>query len=86
MNQNDQRQQIKDQKASSFRPFSWRRLYRDWRFLTVLSLIVVAVVSYLLTGDLSWQPRGDWNRTAEKSDKHGTDLPPVTNPKTTLIK
>jgi len=56
----------------------WRRAYRDWRVLTAVFLIVVFAVTYLMTGDSSWRPKGPWGRTVETSDKHGTDLPPVT--------
>lgn len=78
-NQNEQgRQRPREQKMSSLRPVSWSRVYRDWRFLAAFFLIAVAVVSYLVTGDLSWRPFGRWHQTVEKSDKTGTDLPPVT--------
>jgi hypothetical protein len=56
----------------------WRRAYRDWRVLMVVFLMVVFLVTYLMTGDSSWRPNGPWGRTTETSDKHGTDLPPVT--------
>jgi len=78
-NQNEQsNQRPREQKMSSLRPVSWRHIYRDWRFLTAFFLIGAAVISYLLTGDLSWRPLGHWQQTTEKSDKLGTDLPPVT--------
>jgi hypothetical protein len=56
----------------------WRRAYRDWRFLMAVFLAVVFLTTYLLTGDFTWRPKGSWDRTVEKSDKHGTDLPPIT--------
>ena len=57
----------------------WRNAYRDWRVLIVVFLATVFLVTYLMTGDSSWKPKGSWGRTVETNDKHGTDLPPVTD-------
>jgi hypothetical protein len=56
----------------------WRRAYRDWRVLMAAFLAVVFLVTYLMTGDFNWRPKGPWDRTTETKDKLGTDLPPVT--------
>jgi hypothetical protein len=56
----------------------WRRAFHDWRFLMAVFVLLTGLVTYLMTGDLIWKPHGDWFRTVEKTDKPGTDLPPVT--------
>jgi hypothetical protein len=68
-----------EQALSGDRGPYWRRAYRDWRLLMIAFFLTVGAVTYLLTGDLAWMPHGRWHLTAEKSDKHGTDLPPVTH-------
>ncbi len=35
----------------------WRRAHRDWRFISVVVLMLVAITIYLMTQDLSWLPR-----------------------------
>ncbi len=35
----------------------WRRAHRDWRFVAVVVLMLIAIVTYVLTGDLTWQVR-----------------------------
>ena len=36
----------------------WHRAHRDWRFLSVVFLMLLAITVYLLTGDLAWRPHG----------------------------
>jgi hypothetical protein len=36
----------------------WRRMHRDWRFWTGALFMFVAVMVYVLTGDLAWVPSG----------------------------
>jgi hypothetical protein len=47
-----------ERKMTSLRDFHWRTLYRDRRFWIGLFFILVAVITYLLTGDLTWKPHG----------------------------
>ena len=35
----------------------WRRAHRDWRFITVVVLMLGAITTYVLTLDLSWHTR-----------------------------
>src|SRR5208282_4450155 len=35
----------------------WRRAHRDWRFIAVVLLMLVAITIYVMTQDLSWRPR-----------------------------
>jgi hypothetical protein len=80
-NQNEPpRPLIQERKMSSFRDINWHRAYRDWRVLIAVLVLLVILVTYLMTGDLTWHPRGPWRQDVEKSDKYGTDLPPVTRP------
>jgi cytochrome c-type biogenesis protein CcmH/NrfG len=37
----------------------WRRAHRDWRFLAVVFLMMVAIVTYVMTGNLAWRPHGE---------------------------
>jgi hypothetical protein len=34
----------------------WMRAHRDWRFIVVVFLMLAAMLTYLLTSDLSWFP------------------------------
>jgi len=36
----------------------WRRMHRDWRFWVGALFMSAALGIYILTGDLSWVPRG----------------------------
>ena len=36
----------------------WMRAHRDWRFVTVVILMLGAMAVYLITSNLSWGPRG----------------------------
>lgn len=38
-------------------PAYWRFAHHNWRFWVGLILIFTAMFIYLMTGDLSWQPR-----------------------------
>jgi hypothetical protein len=35
----------------------WRRAHQDWRFVTVVMLMVVAIALYLMSDDLRLQPK-----------------------------
>jgi hypothetical protein len=49
--------------------------------LIAASVLVVIVVTYLLTGNLTWHPHGGWSWSVpEKVDQHAADLPPDTHP------
>ena len=67
----------KEQSLIEERGSYWHRACRDWRLLIAAALVLVAIASYLLTGDLGWRPHGIWHKTVESSDKKGTDLTPV---------
>jgi hypothetical protein len=36
----------------------WHRAHRDWRFLAVVFLMLLAIGIYLVTGDLAWTHHG----------------------------
>jgi hypothetical protein len=36
----------------------WQRAHRDWRFLAVVVLMLAAMATYIMTGNLAWRPRG----------------------------
>ncbi len=36
----------------------WQRAHRDWRFLAVVFLMMIAIVTYVMTGNLAWRPHG----------------------------
>jgi hypothetical protein len=70
-----------EQKMSIFHSVDWEHVYRDWRFVTVIAVLTVIVVTYLLTGNMTWHPRGVWYWSVpEKVGPHAADLPPVTHP------
>jgi len=50
--QRNQEQEISDVRA----PY-WRRAHRDWRFLVVVFLMLAAMATYVMTGNLAWRPR-----------------------------
>ncbi|HTA76319.1 MAG TPA: hypothetical protein VK791_04115, partial [bacterium] len=52
------RQAIVRQTLSEVRVPYWRRAHRDWRFLVVVVLMLAAIATYVMTGDLSWQNHG----------------------------
>ncbi|GEM_PF-2139896 len=56
----------------------WHRAFHDWRFLMAVFVLLVFLVTYLMTGDMAWKPKGNWFRTVEKSDKQKTNLSSVT--------
>ena len=35
----------------------WLRAHRDWRFWAVLVLMLLGIVTYVMTMDLSWRPQ-----------------------------
>ncbi len=37
----------------------WMRAHRDWRFLIIVFLMLAAIATYVLTGNLAWRPRND---------------------------
>jgi hypothetical protein len=37
------------------RPY-WKRVHRDWRVWFCMIIMLVAMLVYLMTGDLSWRP------------------------------
>jgi len=38
------------------RPY-WTRAHHDWKFWVALSLMLAAMVIYVMTQDLAWRPR-----------------------------
>jgi hypothetical protein len=46
-----------EQEISDVRAPYWRRAHRDWRFISVVVLMLVAIMIYVMTQDLSWRPR-----------------------------
>ena len=34
----------------------WLRAHKDWRFLTVVFLMLAAIAAYVITSDLAWRP------------------------------
>ena len=36
----------------------WRHIHRHWYFWVGLSLMLIAMGTYVMTEDLSWRPRG----------------------------
>jgi hypothetical protein len=74
-------QRIQERKMNVLRDVDWNHVYRDWRFLTLGFVVLVAVGTYLLTGNLTWRPHGYWRwSVSEKVDQHAADLPPVAHP------
>jgi hypothetical protein len=49
---------ISDQEISDVRVPYWHRAHRDWRFLSVVFLMLLAMAIYLMSGDLAWIPHG----------------------------
>lgn len=37
----------------------WQRAHRDWRFLMVVFLMLAAMATYVMTGNLSWRNNGE---------------------------
>jgi hypothetical protein len=46
-----------DPEISDVRAPYWRRAHRDWRFITVVVLMLAAISTYVMTLDLSWHTR-----------------------------
>jgi hypothetical protein len=38
------------------RPY-WKHAHHDWRLWVAVSLMLVALLTYVMTGDLAWWPR-----------------------------
>ena len=53
-----QHPRIPDQQISDVRVPYWHRAHRDWRFLAVVFLMLLAISIYLMTGDLAWTRHG----------------------------
>jgi hypothetical protein len=51
-------QPIVEQDISDVRVPYWRRAHRDWRFLVVVVVMLIAIMTYVMTGDLRWQNHG----------------------------
>ena len=51
-------QAIMEQEVSDVRVPYWHRAHRDWRFISVVFLMHLAITVYLLTGDLAWVRHG----------------------------
>jgi hypothetical protein len=47
-----------DQEISDVRVPYWHRAHRDWRFIAVVVLMLLAIGIYLVTGDLAWTNHG----------------------------
>ena len=35
----------------------WKRAHSDWRFVVGVMLMFLAMIVYVMTGDLAWRPR-----------------------------
>ncbi len=66
-------------KMDKLRGVQWLRSYRNWAVLMVSIVALVGIATYLLTGNLTWRPHGQWHWAKETKDKNGTELPPVTS-------
>jgi len=69
---------IQEEKTRKSDWAQWLHVYR-WGVLIVAVLFLVALVTYLLNGNLTWRPHGQWHWAKETKDKNGTELPPVTS-------
>jgi len=47
----------------------WRRAHRDWRIWFGVVLMLVAMMNYLMTDDLAWQPRIQPQRSSSAVEK-----------------
>ena len=52
----DTHPRMPDLEISDVRAPYWRRAHRDWRFITVVVLMLAAITTYIMTLDLSWRP------------------------------
>lgn len=39
----------------------WMRAHKDWRFMTVVILMLAALAAYVITSNLSWRPHSRAN-------------------------
>jgi cytochrome c-type biogenesis protein CcmH/NrfG len=46
----------------------WMRAHKDWRFLAVVFLMLVAMGIYVSTANLAWRPRFRWPKAAISQD------------------
>jgi hypothetical protein len=51
MNKHHDGHPVQDQKVSY-----WKRAHTDWRFRVAVAIMFVAILVYVLSGDLSWRP------------------------------
>jgi hypothetical protein len=47
-----------EQEISDVRAPYWRRAHRDWRFLTVVFVMLACIAIYIMTGDFAWTSHG----------------------------
>ena len=46
----------------------WRRIYHHWYFWVGMFLMLVAIVNYVMTEDLSWLPRNQPQQPLSSAD------------------
>ena len=39
------------------RPY-WKHAHHDWRLVVAVSLMLIAILIYVISDDLAWRPRG----------------------------
>jgi len=49
----------------------WKRAHTDWRFWVGIFLMFLAMVVYVMTGDLAWRPSSEPHRLTPISDTLG---------------
>jgi hypothetical protein len=47
-----------DESVGFHRPGYWRSAHRDWRLWVAVGLMLVAMFTYIATGDLAWRSSG----------------------------
>jgi hypothetical protein len=52
-----QHNEQQDQEHERLRGAYWRRMHHHWYFWVAMILMVLAIVNYVMTEDLSWLPR-----------------------------
>lgn len=52
-----QHNEEQDQEERNLRGAYWRRMHHHWYFWVAMFLMLVAIVNYVMTENLSWLPR-----------------------------
>jgi hypothetical protein len=56
-NRHQRRSPDSDSVSHGFHRPSWKHAHHDWRLIVAVSLMLVAVFIYVMSGDLAWRPR-----------------------------